>query len=455
MRRRTNGTRGFTLIELTIALAAGLLVGLAVVGLAKEATSTFHEETRAATAEMSLRAAIDRLRADLMRASYMSTPNIWGDPQLVTNYSPGAQVTGIQRLAGIRLFNGGSVAKAALGSPTPTMNGTDEIGMTLSANNGVAPDAMDITGNLNSTDVYFVGTVNPGTGGCGGDQLVFDNISPAVYRLRSIPGATGPLDELKRQFIPVAGKRFLVRVQDAQGRHQYAEACSVAFTTDTPPRPAVNLVTTLVQAQGTGNVGGISGLAGMIVNPVLTVRWKIAPTVAPYVADLSGDGGTDAEKFDLYRVYIDSTNHEVGTPELVAEYAIDLKFAFTVDDTASSGVACPAPITTCPPYTPTRTQSSLPFADPLNASSWAPDTSAGTVRNPGPQRIRSVRVRVATRTALADRNLLLAPPTYTPAGYLYRYCTQNVAVATCKAFARVRTLMTEVALNNQAKALYP
>jgi hypothetical protein len=250
---------------------------------------------------------------------------------------------------------------------------------------------------------------------------------------------------------------FLVRVQDAQGRHQYAEACSVSVTADTPPRPAVNLKSALVQAQGTANVGGISGLAGMVVNPVLTVRWKIAPTVAPYIAELKSDAGTttDAEKFDLYRVYLDSTNHEVGTPELIAEYAVDLKFGFTVDNTANSGTTCLAPTNFCPPYTATRTHLSLAFGDVLNATSWAPDVSTGTVRNPGPQRIRSVRVRVATRTALADRNLLLAPPTYTPPGYIFRYCTQNVSLPTCKAFARVRTVMTEVALNNQARAFYP
>src|SRR5262249_29430248 len=159
------------------------------------------------------------------------------------------------------------------------------------------------------------------------------------------------------------------------------------------------------------------------------VRWKIAPTVAPYTAELKSTSPTDAQKFDLYRVYLDSTNNEVGTPELVAEYAVDLKVAFTVDNTATSGAVCLAPTSNCPPYTPTRTQLSLSFGDPVNATAWAPDTSAGNVRNPGPQRIRSVRVRVATRTALPDRTLLLSPPTYTPTGYLYRYCTKNVAAA--------------------------
>jgi hypothetical protein len=32
---------------------------------------------------------------------------------------------------------------------------------------------------------------------------------------------------------------------------------------------------------------------------------------------------------------------------------------------------------------------------------------------------------------------------------------QNVAPAACTSFARVRTVMTEVSLNNQSRAFYP
>ncbi len=59
--------RAFTLVELLVSLTAGLLIALAVVAVARGATSTFHEEMRLASAESSLRIAMDRLRADLQR----------------------------------------------------------------------------------------------------------------------------------------------------------------------------------------------------------------------------------------------------------------------------------------------------------------------------------------------------------------------------------------------------
>ena len=45
-RRRTSRS-GFTLIELTVALVAGLIVALGIMALSREATRTFHDEVRA------------------------------------------------------------------------------------------------------------------------------------------------------------------------------------------------------------------------------------------------------------------------------------------------------------------------------------------------------------------------------------------------------------------------
>ena len=70
-RRLSNERRspaGFTLIEVTVSLAAGLLVALGIVALSREATRTFHEEVRSSAAEATLRTAVDRLRSDLQRA---------------------------------------------------------------------------------------------------------------------------------------------------------------------------------------------------------------------------------------------------------------------------------------------------------------------------------------------------------------------------------------------------
>ena len=439
-RRRSSG--GFTLIELVVSLVAGLIVAMAVVGLSREATNSFHEEMRSAQAQMSVRTAIDRLRTDVSRASFMSTPNLWGDPTVVSDYIAnlgGAAPLNIKRLAGIRIHPGGSLKTANVNSPSGFplgIPGTDEGAIPYSANNKLNPDALDITGNINSVDSFSVQTTE--ATGCGSLRLWLATMNPPAYRLlATLPTTNGPIDAIARAFIPVATKTFIVRLQDSQGRVQYLESCGAGISGGTRPYVDLTAAVALIQSTGKGNVGGEAGFfSGSTVNPVLTVRYKLAPTQPPYKQDL--DVAADTSRFDLYRYYLDSSGTEVGAPDLVAEYAVDLKFAFTVDNTPAATVL--------------RTHTALAFDDALNGTYGG---STGAVTATGPQRIRSVRIRLGTRTALADRLSLVSPNmAVTPLEYtnMYRYCSSALP---CTKYARVRTSITEVALNNQARANYP
>jgi hypothetical protein len=132
------------------------------------------------------------------------------------------------------------------------------------------------------------------------------------------------------------------------------------------------------------------------------------------------------------------------TSEVVAEYAVDLKLAFSVDSTIQ-GDAYPS-ITT------------LAFDDTNNAN-WASDVSKGTpTANSGPQRIRSVRARLVTRTALADRTVNVPLTNYGSQTFLYRYCINSVPSCatsdTTLRWARSRTVTTEVALPNQSSDFF-
>src|SRR5262249_34888701 len=139
---RRDESGGFTLVELTVALVAGLIVGMAVVGISKEVTNTFHEEQRTAAAEMQLRTAMDRIRADLQRAAYMTTPTVGAaaDKTLITAYTARSTAfltpanAQLQRLSSIRLYDGGSVGKPA---SSFLVAGTDEGAAKPSALNGV------------------------------------------------------------------------------------------------------------------------------------------------------------------------------------------------------------------------------------------------------------------------------------------------------------------------------
>ncbi len=122
--RGRRSQQGFTLVELTVALVAGLIVALGIMGLSRESTRTFHEEMRVSAAEANLRTAVDRLRADLSRAGYMSTSNIFERPDdrqalpaPVESGACGHSWGSGARLASIRLEPGGSANEHAAVGP--------------------------------------------------------------------------------------------------------------------------------------------------------------------------------------------------------------------------------------------------------------------------------------------------------------------------------------------------
>ncbi|MGH7285012.1 MAG: hypothetical protein ACRELY_26085, partial [Polyangiaceae bacterium] len=157
----------------------------------------------------------------------------------------------------------------------------------------------------------------------------------------------------------------------------------------------------------------------------------------PQYAPLAPPAGAPA-KYDLVREWVDSTGLVVGTPELIAEYAVDLKLAFTIDNGTYTGAA------------PLPNLLALAFDDSANQT-YAPLTVSATAI---PQRIRSVQVRLSTRSPMGDRGGALSTPGNT---YQLRYCTKATgctAGVDSKDWARMRTVTTEVALPNQARLFY-
>jgi prepilin-type N-terminal cleavage/methylation domain-containing protein len=458
MRARAGGSPGFTLIELTVALVAGLIVAMGIVGLSRSATATFHEEVRTAAAEASLRTAIDRIRADLQRAGYMSTGNIQADtsiakaptdPNNVQNIDP--SMAGILQLAAIHLADKGSVTQNFLA-------------LSAKQSPAVAPDYIEIGGNMTTADQFEVAVVQPLSGNC--QRILLVPTSPAMYRLNAV-GATAAPTELRNVFQPVPASlstQFIVRLVDDAGHSQYLATCpelvTAGFTTLTgapQPYPYVDIDAThtpIRTAQGTQTVSSLNGYAAgrAWINPVQIVRWEI-----------TGPGGTDAEpaqyvnaldnlpqqpttadpnKYDLMRTFVDATGTLVAqTSEIVAEYAVDLDFAFTVD--AGTDIQNPS-LTT------------YGFDSTFN-NVWAKNVAQFPSPTVGPQRIRAVRVRVATRAAQPDRTANVPVVNNASEEFLYRYCV----IAPCPTpadrvlrWARVRTMTSEVRLPNLSRYYY-
>lgn len=439
---RRRAARGFTLIELMVSLVAGLFVALAVVALSKDATTTFHEESRTATAEMSLRTAVDRLRNDLQRAAFMSTPNIQKDPLIA--HAPGNPNVPATFPAGIR-----SLASLHVIHPSPAAN------LPLSVLNTMTPDTLDISGNFTTTDSYVVRVLDVG-GGCGGQRLTLAIDSPAMWRLL---GTSAPDAALEAAFQPVAGYAFIVRIEDDTGHYQFVQTCTgkaAGITGAGLTATAyvdVASATPILSASQTKTQGGATGLAvgRLKVNPVQTVRWNVRPLDVGQASDkpytelyraATSDGGT-SDKFELFRTYLDASGSLTSQTEIVAEYAVDLKFAFSADL---------VDLTT----DLNRTLTVYGMSDTANNATLADDI---LVAHPhGPERIRSTRFRLSTRSSIADREVALVAPG--PAGnaqqgdYPLRYCVLEGGCASVGGWSRVRTITTEVTLPNQARIFY-
>lgn len=452
---RRSRSRGFTLIELLVSLVAGLIVALAVVSLSKSVANQFYEEVRANAAETSVRLAGQRLRADLSRAGMMTTGNIFSDPR--TAHAPGANgakgIAALQHLTGIRILTGGSLTPSSLyglaGAPAapPLLAGTPPLALT--------PDAFAVYGNLTSGDEYF-GSVDPtAAGGCGGEALRLNLDDPALLRIvRDTTGAPVALPQatsaLAQVFAPVAAHAFYARVTDTKGFYHYATTCPTPVSWDgtTAYVYLQNANATLSSVQTGSQFGGVDGFETVSISPIQGAYWFVGRVTtgtmgaAAALSENAANPALSTQKFDLYRAWISSdANGTILTDdaEVVAEYAVDLKLGFTVDDPSQLETAVGKSLV-------------LGFTDTAAAKDpWANrDITSATAVIPnrgsqGPHRIRSIRYRLSTRTAMPDRDQALPPPP--GSDFLYRY---QIGAN----FARVRITQGEIALVNQARMTY-
>lgn len=457
VRRRA---RGFTLIELLVSLVAGLIVGLAVVSLSKNVANQFYEEVRANAAENSVRLASIRLRTDLSRAASMSTGHIGVDPKCA-RLPTGACYKSepkLAQLSGIRIVTGGSLLPptvATLNFPTSAPAKLKELS-DAQPGGALTPDSFAVWGNLTSGDEYF-GSIDPGTPGClGGKSIRLSQDDPSLLRVLRDPsgvavGTPDALGALTQIFTPVAGEAFMVRVTDTKGYYHYALTCpgvgnAVSYDGTTARVNLQNADGVLTSLDTTGK-GGVDGFETIAISPIQGAYWYIGRKPNTGIENAQ-NAALSTYKYDLMRAWVNADGKILeDSAEMVSEFAVDLKLGFTVDDPGALESS------------PTRM---LSFGFGANAAAKDPWANANLTAPPaaqvrgvvGPQRIRSVRYRLTTRTAMPDREQGIGAP---GSSYLYRYCI-NEAVASCTGqgpfFARTRVTTGEVALVNQARMNY-
>ncbi|MBI4704622.1 MAG: prepilin-type N-terminal cleavage/methylation domain-containing protein [Deltaproteobacteria bacterium] len=408
VRRPARRGAGFTLVELMMALAAGVLVSTAAFVMARNASLFFQHEARATTAQIAAAVGLSRLEADLQRVGFMASADVYKDPRRCGNMADWP--AGLKRLSAITIEEGGSVKR----------HGADHV---LSVLNGLSPDALIIGGAVGTTEQFPVRTISQGAGGL---SVYLQTDSGPMARARAaVAGGALSFQDL---FAP---GRFL-RIVDAEGRHEYGV---IAGFTDDPAAPRVELLAgPIVPRKEITPVCGYSGFGtGTLVNPIARVLYDLRyvdPAVYPRYAGMFATAthpeagkhkgaGPEPQRTELVRVELDAEGAEIpASLEVVAEFAVDFKLGVT---TATAG------------NTPTLAVQQM-------GTPAVYLTAADILAGGSPERVRGVQVRLSARARAADRNVGL--PAAADGG-VFRY-----NLGPNKGYARVRTLVANVALPN-------
>ncbi|NUQ74337.1 MAG: prepilin-type N-terminal cleavage/methylation domain-containing protein [Polyangiaceae bacterium] len=416
--RRRPDARGFTLVELLIAVTAGLLVSAAAFLLARNATRFFQHEARISSAQLSAVMGMERLLADIDRAAFLSTANIQTSPKRCPQgigVPNGPQ--GMMKLAGISLENGGSITGA---NPLPQ-----------SVANGMSPDRITIGGSFDNNEAFPVSQVTPGAGGNFTIHLQRES-----HEMKRALAAGKDLAKIFR-----AGR--MLRFDEVALAHEYYGVISGYDAVNAAVQVASSPL--MPNKLGMFTCGlGLGSNTGGLVSPVSRVRYDIRslaahPTYKTLVAAVSADASGDAGRSELVRVELDPDDNEIpDTLELVAEYAVDLKFGLTV---FTRDKIAPSDLNAC---------SSVPGTDVYNCPiPMAPQVYtavAGPVTGGAqPELIRAIQVRLATRARAPDRESDLGGG---PDGRKYRFQISLPGTPVPK-FARMRTIYGEKFLRNQ------
>ena len=386
--RRAAAERGFTLLELMVALVAGLIAISAAYFVGASSSRHFAEQQRIAQTQTSVRMAAMRIERDIARAGLHGATN---SARAQTCVTP-------------------AVAMQALDYDPDV----DVAALPQAALNGVNADRLRLTGNYATSDVYFV------------RQLAADGGSLTLqqdwqsFRRDFVDPASGDIDQARfdgvftvnraLHIVTLQGNEFFVGIRGtdaANGRVTLANAI-------TPGGPCT---------------GGL--MTGAMVAPISTIEYAVvnpSDSANPSAADLTAlvpPGGEAALDVALGRQNSILVRRELnragavvaGSTQVVMEYVADFDVSF-VFDVAAAGVA--------PDLQRLNGAAAAARLDPLAA----------------PESVRAVTFRLSARTRQEESRF-----EYTPrVGPLTRYdVNPNVLGA-----ARVRTLTREVFLPNVA-----
>lgn len=388
-----------------VALSGGLFLSIVVFALARDASRFYQREGRITAATLAGMIGFERLKSDIERAGYLSTPNIQMDQNVATGVNTSTPA-GLFSLAAVRIT-----------PDTPNLSGNASFALNAAAGQTIAPDQILLSGSYSATDEFPIADASSGST----IYLQVNSTSMARLGYLSATSSNAQLALLQNVFGATPG--LILRVKDTTGKLYFGQISAV--TGGTTPSITLNIPLP-VRAGGSG--AGIRGFGtGASANVVNLVRYRVmdlqndaAGAVWKPLFDASKGAPGEASRTELVRDQLNAAGTSIaGTTEVVAEYAVDLEFSVTGQlSLAAVGGA------------PVLTQSSP--GDGVFTQFFSPN-SQGDV----PQRVRSVRTRLSVRSREADRTAGI------PGGF-YRFQVDATS------WARVRTFQADVALPNLA-----
>ena len=296
MRQRLTslGRRGFTLVELMVALIIAAIVMGGVYMLYENSTAAFRVQNQLSDLFQNVRFGAEHLRRDLERTGFLATANSDRDTAVCLN---GADLP----------LYGVIIRREA--EDFPTQDSVWEPAF----NRNVLPTSITLFGDFWSRGAFRVSRVSRA------QSRIF--LDPNFYYDDNGDGSDDAAD-VPPSVVLEAWFRVgrLVRLVNREGLEMYLEVA--AFT---PGAGAVEPFITVVEAIPLANDGnggcGIEGEGtGAQVNPVGYVRYRI-----------SQDTRVDApeDKFDMVREELDPDDRTTIVPQsqlAIAEYAVDLQF---------------------------------------------------------------------------------------------------------------------------------
>jgi hypothetical protein len=409
-----------------VAMTGGLFVSIAVFALARDGSRFYQRESRVAEATLGSVVGFDRLRGDIARAGYLSPPNLRGD-SLRSDATFCGDVTQFNGLP--FLSNLASIQINDSTDPEVTNNASLQ-----SASPAIVPQEILLAGSYSSVERF--------------DAIaVFQEGNQYAVRLQSARGALWRLNylgmpsdvertALLTQLFPVG--RILRLYSTDSGTFQLGIITRAAIDNGAP---TVYLSSTLALVLSGSAATRCNASTHQIVNVVNLIRYRLR-NVMGHLTDSEYSGykalfdltnvGWENGRLELIREELDPMKTDAepfsGTTEVIAEYAVDLRFGITY-------------------LQQTGTLKTLPFGT-QNVTLVAGLTSNA---NATPQRVRSVRARLSVRSREADRDANVTTGESIAPG-LYRIAvTSNEGKS---AFARVRTQQADIFIGSHAEVTW-